>query len=109
MNNPEKSRGKKKPEYEMRRVLSIDEYISSLVSKVNGLKESDSDGYVQFIGRDVSILAGFFDRLAENPGYEPSTEELKDPRVREVWESSIGMRDAMTDPQDLNHLIIRRL
>lgn len=104
MNNPEKSRGKKNPEYEMRRVLSIDEYISSLVSKVNGLKESDSDGYVQFVGRDVSILAGFFDRLAENPGYEPSTEELKDPRVREVWESSIGMRNAMTDPQDLNQV-----
>ena len=104
MNNPEKSRGKKNPEYEMRRVLSIDEYISSLVSKVNGLKESDSDGYVQFVGRDVSILAGFFDRLAENPGYEPSTDELKDPRVRQVWESSIGMRNAMTDPQDLNQV-----
>ena len=104
MNNPEKSRGKKTPEYEMRRVLSIDEYISSLVSKVNGLKESDSDGYVQFVGRDVSILASFFDRLAENPGYEPSTDELKDPRVRQVWESSIGMRNAMTDPQDLNQV-----
>ena len=100
MRSPENSRGKKGPEHGIREILDEDKYISSLVSKVNGLKESDSDGYVRFVARDASIVAGVFDRLAVDPNYEPSTEQLKsDSRLEEVWRSLKNMRDAITGSQ----------
>ena len=100
MRSPENSRGKKGPEHGIREILDEDKYISSLVSKVNGLKESDSDGYVRFVARDASIVAGVFDRLAVDSNYRPSTEQLKsDSRLEEVWRSLKNMRDAITGSQ----------
>ena len=100
MRSPENSRGKKGPEHGIRDILDEDKYISSLVSKVNGLKESDSDSYVRFVARDASIVAGVFDRLAVDSNYRPSTEQLKsDSRLEEVWRSLKNMRDAITGSQ----------
>ena len=100
MRSPENSRGKKGPEHGIREILDEDKYISSLVSKVNGLKESDSDSYVRFVARDASIVAGVFDRLAVDSNYRPSTEQLKsDSRLEEVWRSLKNMRDAITGSQ----------
>ena len=107
MRSPENSRGKKGPEHGIRDILDEDKYISSLVSKVNGLKESDSDGYVRFVARDASIVAGVFDRLAVDPNYEPSTEQLKsDSRLEEVWRSLKNMRDAITGSQSSDQVKI---
>ena len=107
MRSPENSRGKKGPEHGIREILDEDKYISSLVSKVNGLKESDSDGYVRFVARDASIVAGVFDRLAVDPNYEPSTEQLKsDSRLEEVWRSLKNMRDAITGSQSSDQVKI---
>ena len=100
MRSPENSSGKKGPEHGIRDILDEDKYISSLVSKVNGLKESDSDSYVRFVARDASIVAGVFDRLAVDSNYRPSTEQLKsDSRLEEVWRSLKNMRDAITGSQ----------
>ena len=100
MRSPENSHGKKDPEHVIREILDEDKYISSLVSKVNSLKESDSDGYVRFVARDASIVAGVFDRLAVDSNYRPSTEQLKsDSRLEEVWRSLKNMRDAITGSQ----------
>ena len=100
MRSPENSRGKKGPEHGIRDILDEDKYISSLVSKVNGLKESDSDSYVRFVARDASIVAGVFDRLAVDSNYRPSTEQLKsESRLEEVWRSLKNMRDAITGSQ----------
>ena len=100
MRSPENSHGKKDPEHVIREILDEDKYISSLVSKVNSLKESDSDGYVRFVARDASIVAGVFDRLVVDPNYEPSAEELeRDSRLGEVWRSLKNMHDAITGSQ----------
>ena len=99
MSNPENSHGRRGSEDRTGELLNGDEYINSLISKVNGLKIS-SPNYVEFVSRDVSTVAGIFDRLDKNPDYEPSTEELENnPRLEEVWKSSKDMRDAITDSQ----------
>jgi len=99
MSNPENSHGRRGSEDRTGELLNGDKYINSLISKVNGLKIS-SPNYVEFVSRDVSTVAGIFDRLDKNPDYEPSTEELENnPRLKEVWESSKDMRDAITDSQ----------